>query len=182
MTVYQTFKVNRNSLEKALKHLFRRAEGWQPIGSGECQLYGRTDENGVVRELFVHDFAGHQSWLEGDDIVRIATQEWYSWQDYEDLTEWLHNELLNNDVVFNRFKQYLEVNEMVYKPYRHAMITWFEDFDSDTYERWLDEWREIWLDEHVREFVSGTIEMLENHPYDKWVISEDIEEAELELD
>lgn len=183
--------VNRESLEKAIESVIRRAEGWMGSGSGECQLYGRYGEDGCIYAFEIHDFAGHNSWVEGRRLIHLATYEWFSWHDHEDLGEWLWGDL----APYGRFDQYREpfvtwlkendhYDEEVSEEKNIKYNWWrFEEFDSETWEKMMEEWKEIWLDQYVHESVYEVMKNIENDddPNYEFVISDDVEKAELEV-
>ena len=178
----RVFKINTDSLKKAVEYLIRRAEGWQPIGSGECQLYGRYDDDGVIRELFVRDFAGHNSWVEDPDIVRIMTFPWFSWEEHEDLGEWLWNELENDSELKSGFLKWLRETEEIAEfsdVSRYLLVDLFQRFDREKWEKLLDEWRDVWLEEYIHDQTVRVEELLENH-WDRWIVDDDVPPAELE--
>lgn len=180
----RVLKVNTDSLKKAVEYLIRRAEGWQPIGSGECQLYGRYDDEGVIRELFVCDFAGHNSWIEGPNIVGISTYSWFSWSEYEDLGEWLRNELDGDPELEKNFLKWLLEAEGITDfsdVSGYILVDLFQRYDQEKWEKLLEEWREIWLDQYVHDQTVRVEELLENH-WDRWIVDDDVPPAVLEWD
>ena len=182
--------VNRESLEKAIESVIRRAEGWMGSGSGECQLYGRYGEDGCIYAFEIHDFAGHNSWAEGRRLVHLATYEWFNWHDHEDLGEWLWGNLApygRYDELREPFINWLKENEHYDEDEneeRNTKYNWwrFEQYDADAWEKMMEEWREIWLSEYVRESVRNTISNIENDndPNYQFVVSDDVEKAEME--
>jgi len=55
----------------------------------------------------------------------------------------------------------------------------FEEFDSETWEKMMDEWREIWLDQYVHESVYEVMKNIENDddPNYEFVISDDVRKS-----
>lgn len=183
--------VNRESLEQAIEAVIRRAEGWMGSGGGECQLYGRYGEDGCIYAFEIHDFAGHNSWVEGRRLVHLATYEWFNWHDHEDLGEWLWEGL----APYGRYDQYrkpfiawlkgndhYDGEESEEKNIKHNWWR-FEEFNSDAWEEMMEEWKEIWLEQYVHESVYEVMKMIENHgdPNYTFVIADDVEKAELEI-
>ena len=168
------YQVNRSELEKMLEILYRKAEGWQPANGGECQLYGRYDENGLICKMWIETFAGHSSWVHGDNIVHIRTKSWFDVMEYEDMAEWLENELFGYPELQEAFFQYLKEEHGIEKPdIRDLRYYWylFERFDPDKWEEFTEKWKETAIEKYMRDFIYDTIAILEE---DGWYISDDV--------
>ena len=178
------YKINEESLQKAIEYVIRRAEGWQPIGSGECQLYGKYDDERIIRELFVADFIGHNSRISGPGIVQITSYPWFSWYENEDLAEWLQDELDGESELKEKFCKWLrETKEiLVFSEVSHfLLVDLFKKFDQEKWEQLMEEWKETWLEHYIPEQVFEVKEMLQTD-YEPWDINDDVPPAVLEWD
>lgn len=166
-----TIKIDRDQLEQKIKETIRRAEGWcSQGGSGECQLYGKYDKEGNIYDFFIADFAGHNSWIEGDNIVCLFVQKWFDWNENEHLGEWLENELdeiSGDNRTREAFIRWLKENDYYNEDYdenKNIQYNWdhFQEFNEEKWDEYMENWREIWLDiygdEMVREAMRSIVE------------------------
>ena len=169
-------KIKRENFIKEIENVIRRAEGWTGSGSGECQLYGRVDEDGHIYKYEIHDFAGHSSWIEGPGLIHIWTVRWFHWHDHEDLGEWLCDSLSpygSHSELRRPFIEWLKENDYYDEDgdeEENLCCEWwrFEDFDAATWAEMMDEWQEIWMDHWLPEMVSEAIHILEEEGIE-WV-------------
>lgn len=181
--------INRNSLDDAIETLVRRAEGWYSVGgSGECQLYAHFDEDGHVYEFTIHDFAGHNSWIEGDDIILISIKEWFNWDDHEHKGEWLVGELMDDKDTWEKFVLWLKENDYYddnRDEERNIYYNWdnFEEFDEEKWDEYMESWREVWLDHYIHEYINDVVHSIssDDDPNYEFVLSYEVEEAEIDV-
>ncbi|GAB7387376.1 hypothetical protein BSNK01_12120 [Bacillaceae bacterium] len=170
------YKVNRNSLEKAIEATIRRAHDFGPRDhSGECQLYGRVNKEGVVESFFIADMAGHNSWIEREGVVPVFTQRWFDVMANEDLEEWFKGELDQDKELRNRFVEYLQNEGITGKPEEYWWK--FQNFNDEKWKKMMDEWTAIALEHYIPDRVRDAIDRLAS---DEWDISEEYPIAEIE--
>lgn len=171
---FVTVKANQYSLEDAITAVIHRAEGWDGYG-GECQLYSRFGENGVVSEYFFVDSEGRNRWVEGPRTVGVYTQKWFRWYENEDLGEWLAGELEERPELKEQFLAYLRGEGLEEDPIRHWSE--FESFDDEKWEEFMGEWREIFLSHYIHDMTSEVIDRLKE---DGWDVSDAYPTAKIE--
>lgn len=154
--------INEESLREGLRYVIERAEGWDGNG-GECQLYGRFDDGGVITELFVRDFAGHNSWIEAEDITQLYNAKWYAWHEGEDLAEWLDGELDDDGDVKSAFIAWLDERGEEYDPHSGEFVILFREFNEDRFMSYMESWRKTWLDVELPDMVDVVAQRVGNY-------------------
>ena len=159
-------KIDRDRLMEEIKKVIERAEGWESTGgSGECQLYGKYDDEGYVYDFFVADFAGHNSWIQGENIICLFVQRWFNWHDHEHLGEWLEGELDRDPETRVKFIEWLKENDCYNDERgdnRNIYYNWdkFEEFDEEKWSEYMERWREVWMDVRGWEMIQDELKAI----------------------
>ncbi|MEK4951896.1 hypothetical protein NST12_16515 [Bacillus sp. FSL W8-1127] len=147
-------KLNRDELQEQIAQVVKDAGEWGNQG-GEIQLYARYDEKtGYVTEFFTQTFAGHNSWIEGDNIVGLYTEKWFKPLDGEDLSEWLESELYENKDLLQSFieKYKEETGETLQDEKEAALQTYeFEKYFPEKWEEFKEKWAKLSLEHYIAE-------------------------------
>lgn len=136
----KAIKIDEDTLREWLEKLYYRAGTWQGKG-GECHLYG-YNVDGEIKELHFADFAGHNSWCEEENLICLAVCEWFDPLHYEDYADWWEHEEESKD--YPNWEEYAS------------------KFPED-WEKKLDQWRQVWLDVNVNDWMQEEIDSLEEH-------------------
>lgn len=152
--------VKRDALEKAIEETIRTAADRFCRMGGETQLYGIHDGSEVY-EFDIVNFAGCNSWNEGDHIVRLYTKTWFNPIEHWDLREELKNELLGDPELS---AEYNKVFEAEYPDLEDEDKYDYSVFKRLLPDRWGEvekEWIDLSLDQIIPEYTRDAIERLE---------------------
>jgi len=148
-------KINEDQLRQKIAEVVRDA-AWFRRHGGEIQLYGRHDEKGDVYEFFAAEFVGHNSWVQGENIIRLYTCKWFDPMEGEYLPEWLEGELMGRDELLAEFVEHLKAEDLNWqKP--HKEWDEFARIYPDTWDEYMEKWREIWLEQYIDVIVDEAI-------------------------
>lgn len=95
--------VSRKVLEKEIEKTIRDAAGGYGGYGGSSQLYGRYDEDGNIYDFFIHTDMGN-SFVAGEGIVPLFTQEWFDPLDSEYLDDMI-NEAIEKIKEQNKYEE-----------------------------------------------------------------------------
>jgi len=156
----QKIKINEEQLREQIAEAIREAAGFQRHG-GEIQLYGRH-ENGEVYEFFTTAFAGHNSWIQGENVIRLYTCKWFDPMGNEYLPDWLEGELMGRDELVAEFVEHLKAEELNWeKP--HMEWDEFSRKYPELWDEFMTKWREIWLEQNIDDMVDEAIRRIEEY-------------------
>lgn len=147
-------KMNENDLDKMIRETCRRAGEWGNPYGGECQLYARHDDDGVVTQYVIYDEAGNNSWTEGKNLVHLYTCRWFDPLENEQYDDWLVDELRDDESLKKEFVDHLRSENEKYD-YEHNIDRperEYDEFSRIYHERWeefLGKWAEVQLEYYL---------------------------------
>lgn len=136
-------KVNLEQLEENIKKTILKAAEFNSNHGGEVQLYGLHDGERIY-EFFTSVFSGHNSWMEGENIVRLFTQEWFDPVDHWDWNVELQHELDGDQELLEMFRKALSEEDI--KEYSWAN---FLNFFPSKADEIMQKWKEIALNDEI---------------------------------
>lgn len=170
-------KMNENDLDKKIRETYKRAGEWTPPYSGECQLYARYDDDGIVTEYYIYDEAGHNTWTEGKNLIHLYTCNWFNPLDNEHYSDWLVDEFVEDESLKKEFVAHLQSENEKYD-YGHNIDRPEREYDEfsriypEKWEEFLENWAKIKLEQDLEElnwrqtslFEDETLEVSDDVP------------------
>jgi hypothetical protein len=164
-------KVRLDEFNNAVANCIKKAAEYRKHG-GEVQLYARHDGEEVT-EFFTEVFAGHNNWLEGENIIGITTQKWFDPFDHWHLDDELKNELDGDSSLLEEYREVLRKNaEGRYDGYiEDNLYEWatFSELLPEKAEEIMKKWEVIALDEIIEEKTPEVIYRVEERYDVEWL-------------
>ncbi|ARF70661.1 hypothetical protein B7C51_24615 (plasmid) [Paenibacillus larvae subsp. pulvifaciens] len=164
-------KIDLEKCKIAVEKCIKKAAEYRKRG-GEVQLYARHNGEEAT-EFFTEVFAGHNNWLEGENIIGITTQKWFYPIDHLHMDDELKNELDGDSSLLEEYREILRKNaEGRYDGYiEDNLYKWatFSELLPEKAEEIILKWEEIALDEIIEEKTSEVIDRVEERYDVEWL-------------